>query len=66
MPTYIYETIPQNDEPVEHYEIEQSIKDPTLTKHPDTGAPIRRVILGGSVMIKRESSNDCCGGSGCC
>jgi len=44
MPTYVYETI---NEPVEHFEISQRMKDATLTRHPDTGVAIRRVISGG-------------------
>ena len=53
MTTYIYETIPQNDgEAVKHYEIKQSMTDRALTRHPETGEPIRRVILGGYGVLK--------------
>ena len=44
MPTYVYETIA---EPIERFEISQRMKDATLTRHPDTGIAIRRVISGG-------------------
>ena len=46
MATYLYETT-DPDQPVRHYEIQQSMKDSPLTVHPETGEPIRRVITGG-------------------
>ena len=52
MPTYVYETIQAapGDE-VRRYEIRQSMKDAALTKHPETGEPIRRIITGGLGLI---------------
>lgn len=51
MPTYVYETIPQDerDEP-RRFERWQSMKDAPLTTDPDTGLPVRRVITGGLEM----------------
>lgn len=48
MATYIYETIPQRtgDTP-RRFEVVQSMKDTPLSRHPDTGEPVRRVISGG-------------------
>ena len=46
MPTYIYETTDET-KPLRHFEIQHSMKDEPLTKHPATGEPIRRVISGG-------------------
>jgi predicted nucleic acid-binding Zn ribbon protein len=46
MPTYIYETTDET-KPARHFEIQQSMKDEPLTKHPETGEAIRRVISGG-------------------
>ncbi len=46
MPTYIYETTDET-KPPRHFEIQHSMKDAPLTKHPETGEPIRRVISGG-------------------
>lgn len=48
MATYVYETIPRrpNKLPM-RFEIIQSMKDAPLTRHPDTGEPVRRVISGG-------------------
>jgi len=73
MPTYVYETIPQKprQKPL-RFEIKQSMMDATLTRHPDTGAPVRRVIAGGIGVItqrsttpRRSGGGGCCGGGGC-
>jgi predicted nucleic acid-binding Zn ribbon protein len=71
MPTYVYETIPQKprQKPL-RFEIKQSMMDAALTRHPDTGAPVRRVIAGGIGVITqraapRRSAGGCCGGGGC-
>lgn len=52
MPTYVYEVITGGEEPGETFEVLQRISDPPLTVHPETGAPVRRVIqpvfIGGS------------------
>jgi hypothetical protein len=48
MPTYLYETIPaETGAAPERFEFGQSMKDAPLTRHPATGAPVRRVITGG-------------------
>jgi len=71
MPTYVYETIPQKPrQKPRRFEIKQSMMDATLTRHPDTGAPVRRVIAGGIGVITqrtapRRSAGGCCGGGGC-
>lgn len=74
MTTYVYETIPQTPgEKPDYFEIKQSMNDQPLTKHPETGAPIRRVILGGFGILSsgkstgsaQSSGGACCGGSGC-
>jgi len=75
MATYVYETIPQSpDEQPCRYEIKQSMNDRPLTRHPESGAAIRRIILGGFGIMgtakpqpaKRppSGSGGCCGG-GC-
>ena len=69
MTTYVYETIPADKKAKPTlYEIQQSMRDEPLTRHPETGEPIRRVILGGyGTLTKKESSSgDSCGaGCGC-
>jgi predicted nucleic acid-binding Zn ribbon protein len=46
MATYIYETTDET-KPVQKFEIQHSMKDEPLTRHPETGEAIRRVITGG-------------------
>ena len=72
MTTYVYETIQAKEEDgVQYFEIKQSMKDATLTHHPETGQAIRR-ILGGFGILKSENSspasrgNSGCGPGGCC
>ena len=70
MTTYVYETIPsdENAEP-KLYELQQNMSESPLTEHPETGEPIRRVILGGyGTLTKQESSGggDCGPGCACC
>jgi predicted nucleic acid-binding Zn ribbon protein len=70
MATYIYETIPQEpgETPV-RFEIQQSMRDDALTRHPETGAPVRRVVTGGFGIMagtggaKTPATNT---GGGCC
>ncbi|HEY8993391.1 MAG TPA: zinc ribbon domain-containing protein [Lacunisphaera sp.] len=59
MATYVYETIPRQDGvPARRFEVVQSMKDSPLTRHPDTGEPIRRVISGGyGIMSKPQASS---------
>ena len=75
MTTYVYEPIHQKGggKP-RYYEIKQKMDDKPLTKHPETGEPIRRVVLGGYGVlksggtVKSDAANEdgCgCGPSGC-
>ena len=77
MPTYVYETIPgKKGQRPKRFEIRHSIADSALTKHPETGEPIRRVITGGAAVLTSSAglskssghghSASCgCGVSGC-
>nr|VFJ56480.1 MAG: hypothetical protein BECKFW1821A_GA0114235_106118 [Candidatus Kentron sp. FW]VFJ60178.1 MAG: hypothetical protein BECKFW1821B_GA0114236_10546 [Candidatus Kentron sp. FW]VFJ69945.1 MAG: hypothetical protein BECKFW1821C_GA0114237_102040 [Candidatus Kentron sp. FW] len=73
MPTYVYETIPENSsiEP-RRFEVEQRMADEPLATDPDTGLPVRRVITGGVGFLSAEggmggslASEPAMGGS-CC
>jgi hypothetical protein len=56
--TYLYETIPGSDGgEIRRYEIKQSIHDAALKLHPETGEPIRRVIVGGVGFMTGKSSS---------
>lgn len=53
MPTYLYEVLDKKGKPTgETFEIVQSIKDDSLTKHPETGAPVRRAIVAPAIAGK--------------
>jgi predicted nucleic acid-binding Zn ribbon protein len=57
MATYIYETIPQKKgQKPRRFEVLQKMTDPPLTRDPETGLPVRRVITGGSGNIMRGTS----------
>jgi hypothetical protein len=72
--TYLYEIIPAREgDKVKQYEIKQGANEASLTKHPETGEPIRRVILGGWGLVTSKASSGSssrggcgCGPSGCC
>ena len=58
MATYVYETIPQNENDApQRFEWKQSMKDAALTTHPETGVPVRRVITGGAGLMGVGSSS---------
>jgi len=57
MATYIYETIPtRKGQKPRQFEVEQKMSDPALTKHPKTGEPVRRLIIGGSGWVTHGAS----------
>ena len=65
MPTYVYETIPQNatEQPCQ-FEVQQKMTDEPLEKHPETGVPVRRIISGGlSPITSSKSDSSCCNSS---
>ena len=76
MATYVYETIPSQPgaEP-RRFEVVQSMKDAPLSRHPDTGEPVRRVISGGfgfmekagpkSVAAPASAAAPCAAGCAC-
>ncbi len=77
MTTYVYETIPLiPGVPPERIELRQSMGDAPLTRHPETGMPIRRIITGGYGLmgvgdrkpnLSPSASSHCCGAQcGCC
>ncbi len=57
MTTYVYETVPQKPgaEP-RRFEMRQSMTDAPLTRHPETGEPVRRVIEGGFGFIAQKAA----------
>lgn len=68
MATYVYETIPQKPEDaVRRFEVRQSMNDQPLTHDPESGLPVKRVILGGfGIMTKGAApAAQGCGGGEC-
>ncbi|MBX3418364.1 MAG: zinc ribbon domain-containing protein [Pirellulaceae bacterium] len=49
MPIYEYEIVFPNGEGGERFEVLQSIHDEALTKHPESGLPVRRVISAATI-----------------
>ena len=57
MTTYIYETIPRKPGAApKRFEVRQSMHDAPLTRHPETGEPVRRVIAGGFGFIAQKAA----------
>lgn len=71
MPVYVYETT--DAEPARSFELKQSMSDPALTRDPETGRPVRRVISGGYGLMQKagakpapaRSAGGCGAGCGC-
>jgi predicted nucleic acid-binding Zn ribbon protein len=56
MATYVYETIPQNPrKKPRQFEVQQSMTEAALTHCPTTGEPVRRVLIGGSIITRGTS-----------
>jgi hypothetical protein len=43
MPTYVYQVITEDGSEGEIFEVVQKMSDEPLTKHPETGEPVRRI-----------------------
>ena len=57
MTTYIYETIPKNPkEAPRRFEVQQKMSDAPLKVDPETGLPVRRIIVGGSGVVTHGAS----------
>jgi predicted nucleic acid-binding Zn ribbon protein len=57
MATYVYETIPKDPKKKpRRFEVQQKMSDAPLTVDPETGEPVRRVIIGGSGWVTHGAS----------
>ncbi|MBL8999961.1 MAG: FmdB family transcriptional regulator [Phycisphaerae bacterium] len=53
MPTYVYEVLDAKGKPTgETFEVVQSMKEDSLTRHPKTGKPVRRAIVAPAIAGK--------------
>ena len=56
MATYVYETIPKKaGQKPRQFEHQQPMSEPALTHDPKTGEPVRRLIIGGSLITRGTS-----------
>lgn len=75
MPTYVYETVPEGGTPADRFEVRQGMAEAPLTRHPETGVPVRRVVSGGLATFtgagtgggegRSEGIGGCGAGCGC-
>jgi len=49
MPTYVYQVIKPDGTEGETFEIVQKMSEAALTKHPETGEPVKRVITAPNI-----------------
>jgi predicted nucleic acid-binding Zn ribbon protein len=56
MPLYQYEIINDDGSSGSEFEVFQSMSDPPLTKHPETGQPVRRVFCAPAIGGKWSDS----------
>lgn len=57
MPTYVYEILDKKGQPTgETFETIQSIKAEALSKHPETGEPVRRAIVAPNLGLHASNA----------
>lgn len=69
MPTYLYEIVARGKgvlRATAYFEIQQRMSDPPLTRHPETGQPVRRVIARPSILPTKSSGPSGHGPGQCC
>ncbi|HAW95079.1 MAG TPA: FmdB family transcriptional regulator, partial [Phycisphaerales bacterium] len=54
MPTYVYAVILEDGSNGEHFEVVQPMSDDALTKHPETGEPVRRVPVAPNLPLSHS------------
>lgn len=54
MPMYVYEVLNENGDVCDVFELIQKMTDPPLTKHPETGQPVRLTITAPFVAKKHH------------
>ncbi len=58
MPTYVYAVINPDGTEGETFEVVQPMKDAALTKHPEDGRPVRRVITAPYVVGEHSTTSE--------
>ncbi|MEO0812259.1 MAG: FmdB family transcriptional regulator [Myxococcota bacterium] len=54
----MYETIVRDGEEPLQFEVTQRMAEPALTKHPETGEPVRRILTAPAVVLKHSSRRE--------
>lgn len=57
MPTYVYATVNKDGSLGETFELLQSMKDEPLTKHPETGKPVKRLLSAPNVCCSSSAAS---------
>jgi len=57
MPVYVYEVIKPDGSRGERFEIHQPMKEAALSVHPETGHPVRRVIMAPNLGLKHTEGS---------
>lgn len=58
MPVYVYEVVREDGQAGDRFEVVQSMKDEPLERHPETGEPVRRVILAPMVGGRHSTTSE--------
>jgi hypothetical protein len=56
MPTYVYATVMPDGSDGEMFEVFQKMSEAPLTVHPESGAPVRRVIVTPNVQTTTDKT----------
>ena len=56
MPTYVYAVILEDGSNGEHFEVVQPMSDDALTKHPETGEPVRRAPVAPNLPLSHSDA----------
>jgi len=65
MPIYEYEVLNEDGTPKGIFETTQKMSDPALTRHPETGEPLRRILSRTFVGSARASDTGGCETGSC-
>lgn len=55
MPVYLYKTVPDDGSQCEYFEMEHSMKEDSMTVHPETGTKIVKVMVPPNIGIKHTA-----------
>jgi predicted nucleic acid-binding Zn ribbon protein len=58
MPIYVYEVIQPDGSPGDRFEVQQSMKEDPLQIHPQTGEPVRRVLLAPNLSTRHTPGSE--------